>query len=96
MRANRGTGGMIFFFLNLSFLCSSDDRTEEAEAADWLVGTPSAHERQPPAACIRSSDTAMKQLSIGCVWTECAFPTQRMHIMYTALSVSVGKYCNIQ
>lgn len=27
-----------------------DDRTEEAEAADRPPGTPSAHERQPPAA----------------------------------------------
>ncbi len=40
-------------FENLSFVCSSDDRAEEAEAADWPSGTPSAHERQPPAACIR-------------------------------------------
>lgn len=34
----------------------ADDRTEEAEAADWSAGTPSAHERQPPAARVRLSD----------------------------------------
>lgn len=33
---------------------SSDDRAEEAEAADWPAGTPSALERQPSAAGMRS------------------------------------------
>lgn len=85
VHANRGTGGMAFKNL-LKNLCSSDDRTEEAEAADWPVGTPSAHERQPPAACIRSTEAAPRRL---CVWTERAVLAQRLHVMYTALSVSV-------
>lgn len=77
MNGNRGTGGMNFE----SLLCFSDDRTEEAEAADWPVGTPSAHERQPPAACIRFSrygpEDARHRL---CVRVERAVLTRRLHI----------------
>ena len=60
---------------------SSDDRTKEAEAADWPVGTPSAHERQPPAACLRLTD--MAQCSIDFVSGR---TVSRLHVRYTVLS----------
>lgn len=67
-------------------LLSSDDRTEEAEAADWPVGTPSAHEHQPPAACMNSAATirAFRPPCFTSVW-----------LWVWKYLNTVGKRCNI-
>lgn len=75
-----------FFYRNVSRLSFSDDRAEEAEAADRPFGTPSAHERQPPAARVRPADRAAQRWLHARM--ERALLTPRLHIMYTALSVT--------
>lgn len=82
--------------LKMSLLCYSDDRAEEAEAADRPVGTASAHECQPPAACLRSAcapthtDThGLEHLRSGFVRLVGYAPCN-LH-----LSVTVGERCNI-
>lgn len=87
MNAKRSTCGL--FFENLSVVCSSDDRAEEAEAADWPFGTPSTHERQPSAARIRLIGEGHEAAQHRLCPTECVVLAQRLHIKYTALSVSV-------
>lgn len=69
-------------------LSSSDDWTEEAEAADRPVGTPSAHEHQPPAACVNSAAAAILAAPVG-VWTQ----RSDLHV-FTSVWLWVWKYLN--
>jgi len=77
----------------LTFLSSSDDGAEEAEAADRPIGTPSAHERQPPAACVKTPGTLETSLHRLAVWTRACAPHARvaLHVCSTECESNLKK-----